>query len=121
MIDEFEGEHFFLSNFYMVSVEYEGIKYNCSKNAFQTMKTNNIDLRKEFANLNPGDAKRKGRKIKLRNNWEYIKYDIMYEICMEKFLQNPKLRNMLINTGDEHIVESNNWHDKQLYILKDRT
>lgn len=77
------------------------------------MKTTNIEERKSFANLPPNEAKRMGRSVKIREDWEQVKKLIMYEICFEKFSQNDNLRQMLLDTGDEYIEEGNNWHDNE--------
>lgn len=37
-IDSFKGKYFFLSNFYMADVEYNGIKYLNNEAAFQAQK-----------------------------------------------------------------------------------
>jgi predicted NAD-dependent protein-ADP-ribosyltransferase YbiA (DUF1768 family) len=42
------------------------------------MKTKDIEIRKDFAKLHPKDAKQKGRTIKLRNDWESIKYEVVF-------------------------------------------
>lgn len=113
MIDKFDGEYFFLSNFYMSPVEFEGLKYSCSESAFQAMKVKDIEDRKRFCNLNPGEAKRLGKHVNLRDDWEDVKHQVMYNICKQKFLQNPNIRAKLIETGNEYIIEGNNWHDNE--------
>lgn len=111
MINSFKGRYFFLSNFYMCNVTIEGVSYNNTESAFQSMKTNNINIRKSFSNLDPSRAKAKGRRIQLREDWEDIKDEIMYNIVKEKFKQNNDLRLKLISTGKEELVEGNNWND----------
>ena len=92
MINSFKGKYFFLSNFYQAPVCIDGIMYRNNEAAFQSMKTTDLEKRKEFVNLDPSEAKRKGRKIKLRSDWEQIKYDAMYIICFAKFYQNLELK-----------------------------
>ena len=36
---------------------------------------------------------------------------LMYEICMCKFMQNPKLRDALLATGNSLLIEGNTWGD----------
>ena len=36
----------------------------------------------------------------------------MYEIVKAKFEQNPKLRDYIICTRNEELVEGNNWNDR---------
>ena len=111
MIDSFRGRYFFLSNFFNSAVTYNGITYRNNEAAFQAQKTLDKEKQKEFAFLEPAPAKRAGRKVKLRSDWEKVKFGIMYEICESKFTQNPELAKMLIATGDEELVEGNNWGD----------
>lgn len=110
-IKEFRGKYFFLSNYYTCNVEIEGIKYTNTESAFQSMKTKNINIRNSFSSLDPSRAKSKGRKVQLREDWEDIKDDIMYKVVLEKFKQNDDLRLKLISTGDEELIEGNNWND----------
>ena len=111
VIDKFDGEYAFLSNFYDCPVEYDGLKYKNSEAAFHAQKTLNKEKRKEFTTLNPSEAKKLGRKLKLRDDWEEVKTDIMYEICLAKFSQNPKLKEKLLATGDTPLIEGTYWHD----------
>lgn len=112
-IKEFRGKYYFLSNFSEAKVEYNGITYLNNEAAFQSMKTLNIEKRKQFANLDPSTAKRKGRNILLRDDWEKVKEQIMYEICKNKFLQNEDLKTKLLNTGNEYLEEGNKWNDRE--------
>lgn len=111
MINEFRGQYYFLSNFYEAPVEYEGIKYQNNEAAFQSAKVTDYDTRLQFANLNPSQAKSKGRHVTLRHGWELIKDDIMYEVCKAKFEQNEDLKAKLLATEKEELVEGNTWGD----------
>lgn len=48
----------------------------------------------------------------MRPDWEEVKYDVMYEIVKAKFIQNPDLKEKLLSTGDEYLVEGNHWGDR---------
>lgn len=113
MIDCFDGKYAFLSNFYNCPVTYNGLTYQNNEAAFQAQKTLDENVRKEFTNLPPNLAKRKGRRVSLRPDWEKVKDEVMYGICLEKFLsvENHKLLELLLNTGSEEIIEGNHWHD----------
>ena len=111
MIDFFSGEHAYLSNFYERAVTYNGVTYQNSEAAFHAQKTLNPAMRLQFADLNPSDAKKLGRKVKLREDWESVKDTIMYEVCLCKFLQNPDLKEKLLATGNEKLEEGTYWHD----------
>lgn len=110
MVNEFRGKYYFLSNFYPAPVTYEGLTYSTNEAAFQSAKTF-LD-RKRFTNLDPLSAKRLGRKVQLRPDWEEVKYNIMYEIVKAKFIQNPDLKEKSLQTGNQHLEERNTWGDK---------
>ena len=80
MIDCFDGKYAFLSNFYDNPVTYNGLTYLNNEAAFQAQKTLDEDIRKEFITLPPNLAKRKGRKIALRPDWEEVKETVMMEV-----------------------------------------
>lgn len=101
------------SNFYIANLIYDGIKWNSVEAAFQAQKTLDVEERKMFANLTPGQAKSRGRKVLLRTDWEQVKYDLMFKICLEKFKQNEDLKELLLSTGDALLVEdTTSWHDQ---------
>ena len=111
-IDSFKGEYFFLSNFYPTKIKYNGIQYLNNEAAFQAQKCTTMEDRIKFSYLNPSDAKRLGRRIILRNDWESVKISIMHDIVFEKFKQNPHLTKKLLDTGDVYLEEGNNWGDR---------
>ena len=108
MIDKFEGRYAFLSNFFEAPVKFHGLRFRNNEAAFQSMKTSD---REQFVNLRANEAKRLGRKVKLREDWESVKDNIMYEIVVEKFKQNQDLKFKLLDTGDAELVEGNWWND----------
>lgn len=112
MINKFRGANRFLSNFYETSVEWEGLIYPSSEAAFQAAKTLDQEDRKRFQTMAPTIAKREGYKVKLRENWEDIKIDVMYQIVLAKFSQNEFLKQKLIATGREWLEEGNTWGDR---------
>lgn len=109
MIFGFKGKYYFLSNFYPCQVTFHGITYYNSEAAFHAQK--DPSRAEEFCKLNASQAKRLGRKVKLRSDWEHVKDSIMKDILICKFKQNPELAQKLINTGDVMLVEANNWGD----------
>lgn len=112
MIVEFDGENEFLSNFYHSPVFYEGIVYPTNEHFFQAMKTLDLAERQRIANAEtPGMAKRMGRNVLLRPDWEQVKVDVMRTGLMLKFT-DAALAEKLLATGDEELVEGNWWHDQ---------
>jgi ribA/ribD-fused uncharacterized protein len=112
-INCFHGEFEFLSNFHMTDIPYKGIVYPSTEHAFQAQKVMNLNVRREIAALDtPGKAKRMGKKVKLRPDWEQVKDEEMYEVCFVKFFSDPELNEMLQATGDAELIEGNTWGDK---------
>ncbi len=110
-IDNFRGEYFFLSNFFSAPVEWEGLTYLNSEAAFQAAKVLTTEERMEFVSLDPSRAKRRGRQVKLRADWEQVKCGIMEEIVRGKFIQNEWLGKKLLATADAELIEGNTWGD----------
>lgn len=113
MISCFDKEWAFLSNFYESEIEFEGIVYPTNEHFFQAMKTLNIDERRAIANaLTPGKAKRMGRRVTLRSDWEEVKEEVMFLGLCLKFADD-QLADWLLETGDEELVEGTTWHDNE--------
>ena len=110
MITRFEGSNSFLSNFYTCPVEYEDRYYSSVEHAFQAAKTDN-QLERERIQLTktPGDAKRLGRQVALRKDWELVKVDVMRDLLRSKF--QGGLVEKLLATYPKELVEGNLWHD----------
>lgn len=112
MIKEFRGEYYFLSNFFEAPVTWEGITYRNNEAAFQSAKLIDRKARQQFSTLDPSSAKRLGRRVLLRPDWETVKFNIMQEICFAKFTQNKELRDKLLATGNKYLEEGNTWGDR---------
>ena len=112
-IDKFDGtEYGFLSNFYSSPIKYEGIEYPTVEHMFQALKTLDMTERMRIASATtPGQAKRMGRGVPLRADWEEVKVDVMRTALELKF-SNPTLKNKLISTGDAELIEGNTWNDR---------
>ena len=111
MIDFFDGEYAFLSNFYNASCIFEEKFYPTVEHAFQAAKSLDQAERDWIAAAgSPGLAKRLGRRVNLRSDWEKVKFDVMEECLRSKFA-DPVLKQKLLATGDEELVEGNYWHD----------
>lgn len=105
MITSFNGEYSFLSNFYPCQIEYYGVKYPTSEHAFQAAKTLNIMQKEAIKKADtPGKAKRLGRKVEIRSDWEEVKDQVMYEIILNKF-KNKEMKAKLLATNNEKLVE----------------
>ena len=111
MIAMFEGKYAFLSNFDHSPFTVDGVTFPTVEHWFQAFKTlDPEDFRDIAAADTPGRAKRMGRHVELRPDWEEIKTDVMMEGLRHKFAI-PELRAKLLATGDEELMEGNTWHD----------
>lgn len=110
-IGMFKGEYSWLSN--MTSCTpfiYEGISYNTVENFYQAQKSESLGLKLQISKLSPYDAKSYGKAVKIRKDWESVKDDVMKKGLEFKFNQ-PKFKNLLINTGKSELIEGNYWND----------
>jgi len=115
MIDSFSGKHRFLSNFFPSPIPM-GMHdvAPTAEHAFQAMKTSKMREQKlVLSTETPGRAKRAGRRVTLRSDWEEVKLSVMLAVVRAKFAfeHNPELVVKLINTGDQELVEGNHWND----------
>ena len=110
-INSFKGEYEFLSNFYSHNVTYAGLTFKNNEAAFQSAKVFDDEIKIKFTTLNPSEAKRLGRRVKLRSDWENAKDDVMLNVLRAKFSDNT-LAKFLLDTGDAELVEgTTGWHD----------
>lgn len=111
-ITRFRGQYWFLSNFYPYSgLKFHGIWYKNSEAAFQAQKTLNLRIQESYKNLSPLEAKRLGKQIKMRSDWDIVKDAVMLQVVSAKFYWNPTLVWKLIETGDAELIEGNTWGD----------
>lgn len=110
-ISSFTGDYRWLSNFHPCRIEDGGVEFGSVEAAYQSNKADNLDDFLLFADLTPGQAKRLGREIKIRSDWDDIKVMVMHRLLIEKFWHHVNLRELLLNTGDLELIEGNNWGD----------
>ena len=109
----FWGKNRFLSNFYPAEFVWDNIVWKHSEGAYQSAKSLDRTARLEIAAIEkPGTTKRIGKRMDLRPDWNDVRDQIMYEIVLEKFRQNPDLKAKLLATGDAHLEEGNSWNDR---------
>ena len=112
-ISSFEGYFRFLSNFYPCKIKMgDGIIYPSSEHAYQAFKSKSLSERKVISRLSsPQEAKRAGKKLRAREDWEFVKLSVMESIVRIKFTTDPFLKTKLVNTGDRELIEGNWWGD----------
>lgn len=126
MIDCFDGNYAFLSNFYEfeppIEVVYSGIDSigtgkiitNTTEVAYQAGKSKDP---KSYERFTAREAKKVGRHERLnpteKERWDsYMKLQLMERLLLKKFDGNhPQLQQMLLATGEEELVEGNYWGD----------
>ena len=119
-IDRFHGHYAFLSNFHPSPLEYRSIVYPTVEHGFQAMKSTSPDDRHRIARLaTPGEAKRAGRRLALRPDWDDIRDDVMLHLVSKKFTDHPGLGQLLLATGDAELIEGNTWGDAYWGVCND--
>lgn len=111
MISGFKGEHGFLSNFYEASIYVDGKRYRTVEHAYQAHKSLNEETKRLIReSATPTIAKRLGRAVMLRPDWEEVRIELMRTFIKKKF-DNPFLAPLLVVTNDEELVNDNSWND----------
>lgn len=108
MIDSFNNNYFFLSNFFPCKINIDGKTFTNVESAFQSFKC--LERQDEFINLKPAEAKHLGKKVKLREDWEDIKLEVMERLLRIKF-SDPYFKRRLEETKPHELVEGNFWND----------
>ena len=116
VISSFRDEYAFLSNMFPCTIIYQGNMYTNVEAGFQAQK--NPSKAKEFSLLEGKEAKRKGRTVRLRPDWENVKVGIMEDLVLAKFTQNQQLKEALLKTGNLKLVEGNKWNDRFWGVCK---
>lgn len=105
MIGPLRGRYFFLSNFYPTS-------FGSVEHQYQAAKTLDIEWHQKILNSpTAAGAKRLGRQAPKRPDWNDIRIQTMEDLVTMKFFSDPNLTKLLLDTGDEEIVEKNWWGD----------
>lgn len=112
-ITSFTGIYRPFSNFWYVDVQYYGFMYRTVEHAYQAAKTLDFHEQIEIFNVaTPNEAKSLGRKVQIRPDWNIIRRKVMLDLLRQKFDNaHPTLQLLLLNTGNQKLVEGNTWHD----------
>lgn len=109
-IERFAGEYHFLSNFAHTPMCFRGHYFQNAEAAFQSQKC--PERASQFESLTPSQAKHLGRQVSIRPDWNDVRNQVMYTVVYEKFAQNPRERQQLMETGSAILVEGNTWNDR---------
>jgi ribA/ribD-fused uncharacterized protein len=110
-IKEFQGEFRWLSNFTPCNIIFNGTTFPSVEHAYMSAKCSESSW-KLFCTQesNPGKVKRESRKVKLVQDWDLIKVNVMTICIVKKFNQEP-FKTKLVNTAGAFIQEGNRWGD----------
>ncbi len=97
------------SNFSHYGFELDGKWWMTSEHYFQAQKFCGTEYEEIIRLLdNPMKAAEMGRNrsLPLREDWEQVKDDVMRKAVYAKFSQNNELKDILLKTGSEDIIEN---------------
>ncbi len=109
-IPYYENSYFALHNFSAHSILYKGVVYPSVEHAYHAYKFEDDKTKEEIRSAgSPFIAYKLGQKYKSsrKNNWDEIKVGILEEIIFEKVKQHEEVKNVLLATKNEEIVEEN--------------
>jgi len=136
---EFKDEKRYLSNMYETpiifsasadikesfpEISFDGHTYGSSEHLYQSLKSNSEEWHEKIRSvLDPHKTKTMAKKelttqpdlfgggFFMRPDFHSIKSKLMFLIVYLKFSQNEELKEKLLATGDELLIEKNCWHD----------
>lgn len=120
IIDKFNKESYygFLSNFHPSTIYIDGVSYSSVEHAYQAHKTLDISSRDIIRSAKTSaEAKKLGRCLMLRSDWEDVRLDLLRSFIKQKF-ENPFLRPQLLATGDAELINGNTYSDTFLGVCK---
>src|SRR3989304_6832467 len=108
-INFFSGPYRFLSNFADLPepLVYRGLTFNSTEVAYQAMKCADPDVRESFQLMSAHEAKKAGRRVTLRPDWNEVKMGIMRDLLALKFRAGGVMAAKLLDTGDTELIEGN--------------
>ena len=106
-----------LGNFYPCEFVINDETWNSTEQYYQAMKSDDIYYRTKIKKETDGlECWKMGQTVRIRDDWDKVKVDLMYEANLAKFEQNKKLRDILISTkgkislyGDLYWNYVNSW------------
>jgi hypothetical protein len=100
------------SQWFSSSFELDDIRYSCAEQAMMAQKallfSDTDSFNKIMKTTDPKEQKALGRKVKGFDVeiWSNACQDIVFQINVAKFGQNPGLKKTLMDTGDKQLVEA---------------
>lgn len=96
------------SNFSKHPFEADGVMWPTSEHYFQAQKFDDKDYQEKIRTTPSAMiAARLGRsrKVPIRSDWEETKDEVMFRAVLAKFQTHAELKELLLSTGQEEIVE----------------
>lgn len=103
------GDYGCFSNFSRHPIELDGKRWPTSEHYFQAQKfagTEHEEILRTAPTAMQAATMGRDRDRPLRTDWESVKDDVMRKAVLAKFQQHDGLRDVLLSTGDEEIVEA---------------
>lgn len=93
--------------------EYQGVSFRTVENFYQAMKTATDDTktRRRIAGMRPHAAKKFAKSLAVRPDWPGLRLRVMEYGLRRKWGPGTTWNARLLATGDDEIVEYNNWRD----------
>lgn len=108
----------FLSNFHLVEIPYDGLVFRSTEAAYMSAKTHDQATKIALQGAtSPVEAKKLGRQLTLRPDWDSVRLDVMEAVNRVKYITGPSdetkmLGEMLKATKPAVLVEANWWGDR---------
>lgn len=96
-----------LSNFARFGFVLDGKQWPTSEHYYQAQKTLDPALQEAIRQQPTAKlAKQLAQTVQLRPDWEAVKYNVMKTALLAKFSQMKSLRELLLSTGDQQLIEA---------------
>jgi ribA/ribD-fused uncharacterized protein len=97
------------SNFSPHGIKIDGVWWPTVEHYFQAQKfagTPHVEQIRRASTPKQAAQMGRDRKLPLRSDWEQVKDEVMFKAVLRKFETHQELRTLLLNTGQEEIVEN---------------
>ena len=103
-----KGKYGEFSNFALYPIKLKGKIWKTTEHYFQAQKFVGTEhenkIRKAPSPMKAAELGRT-RKVRIRQNWDNIKDNVMYEALKAKFTQHTDLKEILLNTDEKILIE----------------
>lgn len=104
--DRVKEEHIFLNNFYYSPFIIDGIEFKTVEHYYQAKKFTGDKFTQVQQTPTPDEAKKLAHEFSCdEEEWSQIKDNVMREALEAKFNQNPDLKQQLLDTGSNKLIE----------------